>query len=187
MAEAATATRWTIDASHSTVEFAVRHMMISTVKGHFGKIEGYLEAPDITDLSKGAKLEARIDASTVDTREPQRDEHLRSAEFFDVANHPTIEFRSTRIEKTGANRYKVTGDLTIRGVTKEVTWDLTYEGGGKDPWGNERAAFHAETQVNRKDFGLKWNMLLESGGVLVGDEVRVTVDVQLVKQGQGQA
>ncbi|QIA26623.1 YceI family protein [Thermaerobacter sp. PB12/4term] len=187
MAEAAaTVTRWTIDASHSTVEFAVRHMMISTVKGHFGKIEGYLDAPNINDLSQGARLEARIDASTVDTREPQRDEHLRSADFFDVANYPHIEFRSTRIEKTGENRYKVTGDLSIRGVTKEVTWDLTYEGGGKDPWGNQRVAFHAETKVNRKDFGLQWNMLLESGGVLVGDEVRVSVDVELVQQGANQ-
>ena len=179
---AAQTQRWNIDASHSTVEFAVRHMMISTVKGHFGKIEGFVEAADIQDLTKGATIEARIDAATVDTREPQRDEHLRSADFFDVANYPTIEFRSKTIERTGDNRYKVTGDLTIRGVTREVSWDLTYEGGGKDPWGQERAAFHAETRVNRKDFGLQWNMLLETGGVLVGDEVRVTVDVELIKQ-----
>ena len=179
---AAQTQRWNIDASHSTVEFAVRHMMISTVKGHFGKIEGFVEAADIQDLTKGATIEARIDAASVDTREPQRDEHLRSADFFDVANYPTIEFRSKTIERTGDNRYKVTGDLTIRGVTREVSWDLTYEGGGKDPWGQERAAFHAETRVNRKDFGLQWNMLLETGGVLVGDEVRVTVDVELIKQ-----
>lgn len=174
--------RWTIDASHSTVEFAVRHMMISTVKGHFAKIEGFVEAVDIQDLTQGATIEARIDAASVDTREPQRDEHLRGPEFFDVANHPTIEFRSRRIEKVADGQYKVTGDLTIRGVTREATWDLSFEGSGQDPWGNQRAAFHGETQVNRKDFGLEWNMLLETGGVLVGDQVRVSVDVQVVRQ-----
>ncbi|PZN11854.1 MAG: polyisoprenoid-binding protein [Bacillota bacterium] len=174
--------RWNIDSSHSTVEFSVRHMMISTVKGYFGKIEGSVVAQDIQDLTKGATIEARIDVNTIDTREPQRDEHLKSPDFFDAANHPTIEFRSKRIERSGSNSYKLTGDLTIRGTTKEVTWDLTFEGSGRDPWGNERAAFHAETKINRKDFGLQWNMVLETGGLLVGEEVRVSVDIEVVQQ-----
>lgn len=174
--------RWTIDASHSNIEFAVRHLMISTVKGYFTKVEGSVVAQDIQDLTKGATIEARIDVNSIDTREPQRDEHLKSPDFFDAANHPTIEFRSKRIERAGENAYKLTGDLTIRGITKEVTWDLTFEGAGRDPWGNERAAFHAETKINRKEFGLQWNMVLETGGVVVGDEVRVSVDIEVVKQ-----
>ncbi|MBX6377957.1 MAG: YceI family protein [Clostridia bacterium] len=172
--------RWVIDPSHTTVEFAVRHMMIATVKGRFGGIEGVIEA-DPSDLST-ASVTATIDAASVDTRDAKRDEHLRSADFFDVANHPKITFASRRVAPKGGNRYELLGDLTIRGVTREVSLDLTFDGQAKDPWGNERAAFTAEGSLNRKDFGLNWNALLETGGVLVGDQVKITVYVEAVRQ-----
>jgi len=172
--------KWVVDASHTNVEFSVKHMMIATVRGRFGEVEGVIEG-DPADLSS-ARFEATINAASIDTRQSDRDNHLRSADFFDVENHPKITFKSTRVEKTGENEYKVTGDLTIRGTTRPVTLDLTFEGRGKDPWGGERIALSATGKINRKDFGLTWNAALETGGVLVSDEVKLDLNVEAVLQ-----
>ncbi|BDG58977.1 YceI family protein [Caldinitratiruptor microaerophilus] len=172
--------RWVIDPSHTTVEFAVRHMMIATVKGRFAGVEGHILA-DPSDLTT-AQAEVTIDVASIDTREPQRDEHLRSPDFFDAANFPKITFKSREIRRKGENEYEMTGDLTIRGVTRPVTLSLTSEGQAKDPWGNERAAFTVSGKINRKDFGLNWNVVLETGGILVGEEVRISVEVEAIKQ-----
>lgn len=175
---------WTIDPSHTVVEFSVRHMMFATVRGRFGSVEGTVKG-DPGHLET-ASIQVRIDAASVDTREAQRDQHLRSADFFDVEHHPQITFTSRRItqkEGSGAPAYEVIGDLTIRGVTREVILSTRYNGRGRDPWGFERVGFSAEGAVNRKDFGLVWNAPLEAGGFLVGDEIRITLEVQAVKQG----
>jgi polyisoprenoid-binding protein YceI len=175
---AAVATTWKIDPSHSHAEFAVRHLMISTVKGRFAEVSGTLTG-DEDDLER-ASIELTIPVAGIDTREDQRDAHLRSADFFDADRHPAITFRSSNIARSGRD-FTVTGDLTIRGVTRPVT--LLVERGGRvrDPWGNERLGFSATTRLNRKDFGLHWNQALETGGVLVGDEVKVTVELELVR------
>jgi len=170
---------WTIDPDHTVVEFAVKHMMISTVKGHFGGVSGAIEL-DEEDVTQSS-VSVEIDAATVDTRAEQRDAHLRSADFFDVENHPKITFRSRRVERTGDDTFRVVGDLTIRGVTKEVVLETTDLGRGKDPWGGERVAFEATTSINREEFGLTWNAALEAGGVLVGPTVKITLAVQAVK------
>jgi polyisoprenoid-binding protein YceI len=171
---------WVLDPAHTTAEFSVRHMMFTTVKGYFTKLEGQIDA-DLSDLTTG-EINATIDAASVDTRDAQRDGHLRSADFFDVENHPKLTFKSYRIERTGENEYELVGDLTIRGVTKSVIWALTFDGQGKNPWGQEVAGITAETKVNRKDFGLTWNAALEAGGWLVGDEVKFAVHAELIKQ-----
>ncbi|MGE5589428.1 MAG: YceI family protein [Bacillota bacterium] len=171
--------KWVLDPSHTLAEFSVKHMMIATVKGRFSGVEGvvYADLPDFTT----AEVEATIDASTVDTREGQRDAHLRSADFFDVEKFPKITFKSKRIDRNGDD-YRMIGDLTIRDVTREIALDVTFEGTGKDPWGNERAGFSATGKVDRKDFGLQWNTVLETGGVLVGDQVKIAIEAELVKQ-----
>jgi polyisoprenoid-binding protein YceI len=174
-------TEWKLDPAHSAAHFSVRHLMISNVRGEFTKIGGsvLLNPADPTKSS----VEVTIDAGSLSTREPQRDEHLRSADFFDVAKYPTLTFRSKRIEKLGEEFFKVTGDLTIHGVTKEVTFDI--EGptpSVKDPWGNVRAGITGTTKINRKDFGLVWNALTESGGVMVGDEVKINIEAELIQQ-----
>lgn len=172
---------WQIDPAHSTAQFAVRHLMISNVKGEFSKVTG-LANLDENDLTRST-VEVNVDAATVNTREPQRDAHLRSADFFDVARYPTITFRSRRITPTGNGKFKMTGDLTIHGVTREVTFDV--EGPTpaiKDPQGNVRVGASAIARINRKDFGLLWNAALEGGGVVVGDEVAIAIEVELVKQ-----
>ncbi|HWX38851.1 MAG TPA: YceI family protein [Candidatus Sulfotelmatobacter sp.] len=174
-------TEWKLDPAHSAAHFSVRHLMISNVRGEFTKIGGsvLLNPADPTKSS----VEVTIDAGSLSTREPQRDEHLRSADFFDVAKYPTLTFRSKRIEKLGEEYFKVTGDLTIHGVTKEITFDI--EGptpSVKDPWGNVRAGITGATKINRKDFGLVWNALTESGGVMVGDEVKINIEVELIQQ-----
>jgi polyisoprenoid-binding protein YceI len=171
---------WAIDQSHSSASFSIRHLMISTVRGAFEGIEGRLVG-DIEHLEQ-ASVELTIDVSTVDTRQKDRDKHLLSADFFDVATYPSITFKSKRIEAVGGNRYKVVGDLTIRGTTREVTVDATYGGQSKDPWGGLRAGFTGTVQINRSDYGLVWNQALETGGVLVGDTVNISVDLELVKQ-----
>ncbi len=171
---------WTIDASHQHVEFAVRHLMISTVKGRFGTVTGSV-ITNAEDPSAGA-IDVSIDVGSIDTREPQRDAHLRSGDFFDVERFPAMTFRSTRIEPADAGTFQVTGNLTIRDVTRPVVLDVTPEGHGRDPWGGERAGFSAKATIRRSDFGLTWNQLLETGGVAVGDEVRIVIDVELVKQ-----
>jgi polyisoprenoid-binding protein YceI len=172
---------WQIDPAHSTAQFAVHHLMISNVKGEFSKVTG-LANLDENDLTRST-VEVNVDAATVNTREPQRDAHLRSADFFDVARYPTITFRSRRITPTGNGKFKMTGDLTIHGVTREVTFDV--EGPTpaiKDPQGNVRVGASAIARINRKDFGLLWNAALEGGGVVVGDEVAIAIEVELVKQ-----
>ena len=173
-------TTWNIDPAHSVAEFKVRHMMISNVKGVFSGIKGSLNL-DEADLTN-CRVEASIDAASVNTREPQRDAHLKSADFFDVENFPTLSFKSSRVTRTDHGQCKVTGDLTIHGVTRSV--DFAVEGPSaptKDPWGNTRMGLAATTKINRQDFGLTWNTTLETGGILVGDEVTITLDVQFVK------
>jgi polyisoprenoid-binding protein YceI len=174
------ATTWTIDPVHSHAEFKVRHMMITNVKGRFTDIKGTLEF-DPTDVTK-SKITATIAAASIDTRDADRDTHLKSADFLDVEKFPTLTFTSTRITKAGSGELKVEGDLTIRGVTRPVVFEV--EGPsepGKDPWGNMRIGWEATTKINRKDFGLAWNAALETGGFLVGDEVTISLDVQAVK------
>jgi polyisoprenoid-binding protein YceI len=171
-------TTWKIDPTHSHAEFAVRHLMISTVKGRFGIVNGTI-ALDEGDLTK-SEVDVTIDVNSIDTHEAQRDTHLKSADFFDVEHFPAITFKSTRIAGD-ASAFKVTGDLTIHGVTREVTLEAVSEGRGKDPWGGERAGFSAHTRIKRSDFGLTWNQLLEAGGFAVGDEVKIALDVEAVK------
>ena len=171
---------WNIDPVHSTAEFKVKHMMISNVRGHFSRLSGVMTL-DESDVTK-SKVEASIEAASIDTRDDQRDTHLRSADFLDVENHPWLTFVSTRIEKVGIGERSVQGDLTIRGVTRKVTFKV--EGPTPpttDPWGNVRLGASATTKINRKDFGLTWNTTLETGGILVGDEVTITLDVEFVK------
>lgn len=176
---------WHVDPSHVEAGFAVRHLMISTVKGRFSGISGRVTVTG--DDFATASVEATIDVNTIDTREPKRDEHLRSADFFDVARFPTMTFRSRRVDRSTKNHYRLIGDLTIRDVTREVVFDVMGEGLVRDPWGSERAGFSATAVLNRKDFGLTWNVALETGGVLVGDDVKLSIDVELVRQVTSQA
>jgi polyisoprenoid-binding protein YceI len=174
------ASTWNIDPAHSVAEFRVKHMMISNVKGQFAKVSGKLVL-DESDLAN-SQVEALIEASSIATRDPQRDAHLKSADFLDVENFPTLSFKSTRIRIVRNGELAVEGDLTIRGVTRKVTFDV--EGPTppiKDPWGNTRVAVSATTKINRKDFGLTWNTILEAGGIVVGDEVTITLDVEFIK------
>ena len=173
-------TTWNIDPAHSAAEFKVKHMMISNVKGHFAKVTGALTL-DEADLAN-SHVEALIEAASLETRDAQRDAHLKSADFFDVEKFPTLSFKSTRISLVRAGELAIEGDLTIRDVTRKVLFSV--EGPtppAKDPWGNTRVAVSATTKISRKDFGLTWNAALEGGGILVGDEVTITLDVQFVK------
>ena len=175
-------TTFTIDPVHSSVEFSLKHMMISTVKGRFGDVQGTIVL-DRRDPNRST-VEAEIDTTSIDTRAEQRDAHLRSPDFFDVERFPAITFRGRRVEGAFAkegDRFALVGDLTIRDVTREITLDVTYEGTGRDPWGGERASFSADTKVDRRDFGLTWNQALETGGVLVSNEIRIHLDIQAVK------
>jgi polyisoprenoid-binding protein YceI len=176
----ATTTIWNIDPVHTMVEFKVRHMMITNVKGHFTGVTGVLTL-DEQDITK-SHVEASIDAASINTREADRDTHLKSADFLDVEKFPTLTFASTRITRTGDEELQVEGDLTIHGVTRSVKFAV--EGPtppGKDPWGNTRIGWTATTKINRKDFGLTWNAALETGGILVGEEVTITFDVEAIK------
>jgi polyisoprenoid-binding protein YceI len=171
---------WNIDPVHSVAEFKVKHMMISNVKGQFPKVTGALTL-DETDLTK-SHVEASIEAASIETRDPQRDAHLKSADFFDVEKFTTLSFKSTGISLVRDGELSVEGNLTIRGVTRKVLFAV--EGPtppAKDPWGNTRVAVSATTKINRKDFDLTWNAALETGGILVGDEVTITLDVEFVK------
>lgn len=168
---------WKVDASHTSVGFSVKHMMVSKVKGSFSGVEGTLEG-NPEDLT-GASINFTIDASTINTNSVDRDNHLRSADFFDVENNPSITFVSTDIVKTGEGEYEITGDMTMRGVTKKVTFEAEYEGTGVNPWGVQVAAFEVEGKVSRKEFELTWNQALEAGGVLVGDDIKISIDLQL--------
>jgi polyisoprenoid-binding protein YceI len=173
-------TTWTIDAAHSQVEFAVRHLMISTVRGRFAGVKGTVVAED---GSLGtAQVDVTIDVHTIDTREAQRDAHLKSADFFDAEKFPVLTFKSTRVAGVKDDRFTLIGDLTMHGVTREVALDVTSEGRGRDPWGGERAGYSALAKIKRSDFGLTWNQVLETGGIAVGDEVRISLDLEVVRQ-----
>lgn len=177
-----TTATWTIDPTHTLVEFSTKHMMITTVKGRFTDVKGTITTDD-RDPAK-ASADVTIGTASLNTGTEARDEHLRSADFFDVERFPAITFKSKRISgaslQPGA-RFEVVGDLTIRDVTKEVTLDATFEGSGKDPWGNEKASFSASTKVDRREFGLTWNAALETGGVLVSNDIRISIEAQAVK------
>jgi len=175
-----TTTTWNIDPVHTMAEFKVRHMMITNVKGHFTGVTGVLTLNE-QDITK-SHVEASIDAASINTREADRDTHLKSADFLDVEKFPKLTFTSTRVTRRGEGELQVEGDLTIHGVTRKVVF--TVEGPtppGKDPWGNTRIGLTATTKINRKDFGLTWNAALETGGILVGDEVTITFDVEAIK------
>lgn len=179
-AAAATST-WQIDPAHTAAGFAVKHLMISTVRGQFKGITGTVTWDD-QDVSKSS-VDVTIDANTVDTSEPMRDKDLKSDKFFDVAKYPTITFKSKKVEAVSAGKVKITGDLTIHGVTKEAVLDV--EGPTppvKDPWGNTRVAASATTNVNRQDYGVKWNANMDGGGVVVGDDVNITIDLEMTKK-----
>ncbi|MGH7670303.1 MAG: YceI family protein [Gemmatimonadaceae bacterium] len=173
-------TKWQVDGAHSTAEFAVKHLMISTVKGDFADVSGTVI---VDDANPGTvQVDVSIDAASLRTREPKRDTHLKSSDFFDVARFPKISFTSKRVEGPLDGDFKLVGDLTIRDVTREVTLNVESSGGVIDPWGGERTGYAATTKINRKDFGLTWNVALEAGGVMVGDEVKISIEVELVKQ-----
>jgi polyisoprenoid-binding protein YceI len=178
----ANTTTWQIDPAHSSVEFAVKHMMFTTVRGRFKDVKGTIEVDE--QNPDRSVVDVEIGAASLDTGSPDRDAHLRSADFLDVETHPTITFRSKRVEgamKKEGDAFRVIGDLTIRGTTMEVTLDAIYEGTGKDPWGGTRAGSQATAKIDRRDWGLKWNQALETGGVLVANEVRIEIEVQAVK------
>jgi len=171
--------QYAIDASHTTAEFVVRHLMITKVRGRFTAVSGTVDLADGATVPTA--LTATIETASIDTRETQRDEHLKSPDFFDAATYPQITFRSTRIEGSG-DSFKVIGDLTIHGVTREVSLDTTFEGRVVDPWGNNRVGYEAHGKISRKDFGLSWNQALEAGGVAVGDEVKIELNVEAIAQ-----
>lgn len=172
---------WDIDTAHSHVQFAVRHLMVSTVRGSFTRFNGLVQM-DEADITK-SWVEATIDPASIDTREPDRDKHLRGPDFLDVEKHPAITFKSKKVERVSPSTFKITGDLTIRGVTREVV--LETEGSSTpitDPWGKIKLGGTARTRINRQDFGITWNETLDAGGVLVGNEVDLTIDIELIKR-----
>jgi polyisoprenoid-binding protein YceI len=179
-ATAPATTLWNIDTAHSHAQFKVKHMMISNVKGEFTAVTGSLQYD--SENVANSSVQATIDATTINTREPQRDTHLKSADFFDVEKFPTLTFKSTRVSTKGDGELSVAGDLTIHGVTRTVIFDVEdFTAPMKDPWGNTRMGLSATTKINRKDFGLSWNSLLETGGMVVGEDVTITLDVEFVK------
>lgn len=171
---------WQMDKAHTDIQFAIRHMMISTVRGRFEQFSGTFDV-DEADPTR-SKIEVEIQVASINTKEPQRDTHLRSSDFFDIEKYPTITFKSTRIERIDENHGRVIGDLTIKDITREVSLDVEYVGQAKSPYGIISAGFMATTKINRKDWGLTWNVALETGGVLVGDEVKIDVELELMKQ-----
>ena len=171
---------WQIDLAHSHINFSVRHMMISTVRGTFDSFSGTVEFDPETPAATSVNVS--IDAASINTREEKRDEHLRSGDFLDVANFPAITFVSKRVEPAGADSGKLVGDLTIHGVTREVVLDVDYHGQAKSPWGTTSAGFSASTKIKRDDFGLTWNVALETGGWLVGNDIKIEIEVEVVEQ-----
>lgn len=169
-----------LDSAHSAIHFSVRHMVVAKVRGRFGAYRARL-ALDEADLTQ-SQLEVVIDAGSIDTGVADRDAHLRSADFLDVERFPTLRYQSRKIERLGADRYRIIGDLTIRDVTREVTVDVERDGTAKDPWGNWRSFFTAKASIDRNDFGLRWNQVLEAGGVLVGDRVDIEAEMQIVRE-----
>ena len=170
-------TKFNLDAAHSTIDFSVKHMMVSKVKGAFTNFTAEIDA-NVEDLT-GATISFDIEVKSLNSNNADRDNHLRSGDFFDVENFPSIKFVATDIKKTDADEYNVTGDLTIKDVTKPVTFEVEYGGKGTNPWGQEVVAFSADTKINRKEFGLTWNQALETGGVLVGEDIKITVELEL--------
>jgi polyisoprenoid-binding protein YceI len=175
----ASVTTWQIDPTHTSVGFAVKHLVIATVKGQFGSVSGAVKVDERNP--RNVQLEVEIDASSIDTRTEQRDAHLRSPDFLDVETFPKIRFVGKRVEGDLEGDFRLVGDLTIRGVTRETVLEVTNEGRARDPWGGERSVFSAKTKINRAEFGLTWNQALETGGVLVGEDVKISIDVELVK------
>jgi polyisoprenoid-binding protein YceI len=175
-----TTERWEIDASHSGIHFAVRHLVIAKVRGQFSRWSGTLTVPE-GDFDR-ASVDVTVDASSIETGVADRDTHLKSADFFDVAKYPEITFRSTRFEPQGEAGGRLTGTLTIRGISRDVVLDVERHGQTRDPWGNERAGFTARTAIDRKDFGLTWNQALETGGFVVGDRVELELEIEAVRQ-----
>jgi polyisoprenoid-binding protein YceI len=176
---ATTTTSWSIDPAHSLVEFSAKHMMFTTVKGRFTAITGLIL--DVADDPTRSSVEAEIQTASLSTGDDKRDGHLRSADFLDVETYPTVTFKSTRVDGT-RDRFHVTGDLTIRGITRQVTLDAEFQGTGKSPWGQAVAGFAAQTTINRKDFGLNWNVALETGGVLVSDTIKISLELQVINK-----
>ncbi|TCP28967.1 polyisoprenoid-binding protein YceI [Scopulibacillus darangshiensis] len=173
--------KWAVDSAHSSIDFSVKHMMVAKVKGSFNSFEGSAEA-DTDDLTT-ADVAFNIDVNSIDTRNADRDAHLKASDFFDVENYPTITFKSTDITKKGANEYDMTGDLTLHGTTRPETFALTFEGEVKDPMsGKEKAGFSGETKIKRSDFGLTWNAALETGGVMLGDEIKISIEIEATKE-----
>jgi polyisoprenoid-binding protein YceI len=176
--ETGSKTTWKLDPAHTLVEFSAKHLMITTVKGRITDLEGTISADE--NDPENSSVEVAFKAASIDTRTEQRDNHLRSADFLDVENFPAITFKSTAIEGN-RHEFKLTGDLTIRGVTKPITLDVTYEGQTKDPWGGERIGFSANGKLDRREFGLTWNVLLETGGITVGNDIKINIEVEAVK------
>ncbi|GHO94170.1 polyisoprenoid-binding protein [Reticulibacter mediterranei] len=172
---------WEIDAAHSQATFAVKHMMISTVKGHFNVLSGSLHIDEQNPANSW--VEAQVEAASIDTRDATRDGHLRSPDFFDAEKYPAITFKSTKVEHVEGDEYKVTGDLTIRNVTKPVVLKAEYTGQSKDPWGNTRAGLTATGKIDRTEFGMTFNTALETGGVMVSNDVKVEIDLEAVNKG----
>ena len=173
---------WKLDPAHTAVEFAVKHMMFTTVRGRFKGVDGTISIDE--QNPDASRVEVEIDAASIDTGVGDRDAHLRSADFLDAEHHPKLTFRSTRVEgahRKEGDRFKVAGVLTIRGTSQDVTLDCTFEGLGKDPWGGQRAGFNARTEIDRREWGLKWNQALETGGILVGNSVKIEIEAQAVK------
>ena len=179
IAAAPKATTWKLDSTHSHVEFAVKHLMIATVKGSFSGIEATIAGDDATQA--GATITAKIETATISTKNDQRDAHLRSADFFDADKFPEMTFASKRIVGDTAGEFQVVGDLTLHGATKEITLDVTFEGQVKDPWGGTRIGYSAKAKIRRSDFGLVWNQLIEAGGVAVGEEIKISIDAEFVR------
>lgn len=171
--------KWVIDADHSLVEFSVKHMMIAKVRGNFEKFDANITA-DSSDLTTAA-IEFTIDTASIHTKNEDRDNHLRAADFFDVESYPNITFKATEITKVSGDDYKVSGDVTIKDITRPETFDVTFEGEGKDPWGNTKAGFSAKTKINRSDYGLTYNAALETGGVLIGDQITINIELEASK------
>lgn len=174
-------TTWVIDTAHSHVGFGIKHLMIATVRGSFTQVHGTVTVDEKDPTS--ANIDIAVTTPSVTTGDEKRDGHLRSPDFFDVERYPSMTFRSKRVEAKSNDTFRVVGDLTIRDVTREVVLDVDMLGRAKDPWGKEHAAFEATTKIKRGDYGLTWNAALESGGVLVGDEVKISIEAQLLKQG----
>lgn len=174
------ATKWVIDPSHSEIGFKVKHMMFTNVSGSFQKFDGYMETNG--DDFENAKIEFTGEIDSITTGNADRDAHLLSADFFDAAQHPKLTFSATSFKKESEGEYKLKGDLTLHGITKPVTLDVDFGGIAKDPWGNTKAGFSATGKLNRKDWGLNWNSTLEAGGVLVGEEVKLAIELQFIKQ-----